>query len=331
VPKKFSTLIVFVAAGFAVLSVAVVCLFILFFKLAGKVDTALTVLDILQKRYIENEYSRNAPPRNDASEDETQVRIESRQSAASAAQTQSPGRILADSANAGAMAQYFQTPSYFGSLLSPSAEDGALRKVYLTFDDGPSIYTDDILDILDEYGVKATFFTIGTKDPKLVPLYKRIVDEGHSLGMHSFSHNYGQIYKNSDAFAADFQKIYTYLYEVTGVKSQLYRFPGGSSAVSASYHLSDFIEYLHSQGVEYFDWNISAMDADSIGLSALEILNNCTVDIERFDSAVILMHDSADKASTVEALPLILDRISKMNGVVVLPITGQTTAVQHRK
>ena len=102
-------------------------------------------------------------------------------------------------------------------------------RVYLTFDDGPSLNTEKILDILKHYKVKGNFFVVGTDNPELRKMYRRIVDEGHVLCMHSYSHKYNEIYSSVEAFTDDLDKIYTLLYEETGKEPLIYRFPGGSS------------------------------------------------------------------------------------------------------
>ena len=91
------------------------------------------------------------------------------------------------------------------------------KKVYLTFDDGPSSNTDQILDILKDYDVKATFFVVGKTDERSVKAYQRIVEEGHTLAMHSYSHRYDEIYESKEAFARDLNSLQEYLYETTGV------------------------------------------------------------------------------------------------------------------
>ena len=113
--------------------------------------------------------------------------------------------------------------------LGDTEEVTAAHKVYLTFDDGPSIYTDEILDILDAYDVKATFFVVGKDTDRAREAMREIVARGHTLGMHSYSHKYSQVYASLEAFEEDFVKIREYIYEVTGEESHVYRFPGGSS------------------------------------------------------------------------------------------------------
>lgn len=205
------------------------------------------------------------------------------------------------------------------------------HKVYLTFDDGPSAYTDDILDILDQYEVKATFFVVGKEDDDSKEALQQIVDRGHSLGMHSYSHKYREIYRSVDDFEEDFFEIQNYLYEVTGVRSTIYRFPGGSSNTVSSVDMQDFADYLESQDVTFYDWNISSGDGGSVLLPAQDIVENCTKDIESRDTSIVLLHDSGDKSTTVEALPIIIENILALEDTVILPITEETEPVQHIK
>ncbi len=203
------------------------------------------------------------------------------------------------------------------------------RKVYLTFDDGPSPNTDAILDILKKYDVKATFFVVGNDKEKYAEQYKRIVDEGHTLGMHSYSHKYSQIYESVEAFENDLTTLQEYLYETTGVWSRIYRFPGGSSNTVSAIPITDFIEYLNEQGIRYFDWNIVSGDVAESNVSKETIINNCLRSIEKYDECVILMHDLAERKPTVDALDTIIESILKMDNTVILPITDETVPVQH--
>ncbi len=208
-------------------------------------------------------------------------------------------------------------------------DEVSYRKVYLTFDDGPSAYTDEILDILAEYGVKATFFVIGKEDEKSQEALKRIVEEGHTLGMHSYSHKYSEIYASKEAFAEDVSRLQEYLYEVTGAWSRIYRFPGGSSNTVSKTDMHELIDYLNEQGIAYYDWNITSKDATKGQLSAKEIIANSTKDMNKHNNAIILMHDAADKSTTIEALPTILENILAMEDTVILPITDDTVPIQH--
>ncbi len=213
---------------------------------------------------------------------------------------------------------------------SASGEVGeAAHKVYLTFDDGPSDYTDDILDILDEYGVKATFFVLGKEKDSDIELYKRIVDEGHTLGMHSYSHVYSRIYASEENFTDDLDRISNLLTEATGVEPKFYRFPGGSSNAVSSLDMHRFINILDDRGITYFDWNVSSGDATNELLSADRIYRNSINGIENRSTSVILMHDSLVRPTTVQALPMIIEKIQSMEDTAILPITSETELIRH--
>ncbi len=203
------------------------------------------------------------------------------------------------------------------------------RKVYLTFDDGPSTYTDDILDILDSYGIKATFFVVGKTDAHSTEMYRRIVEDGHTLGMHSYSHRYHEIYSSVDAFTQDLDRLSSYLYDATGVTCQYYRFPGGSSNTVSGVDIQELIDVLEEREITYFDWNVASGDASSVYFTADQLTNNVMYNLEEYRTAVVLMHDSADKPASVEALPGIIERILAMDHTVILPISEDTVRVQH--
>ena len=210
-----------------------------------------------------------------------------------------------------------------------SEEDTDGRKVYLTFDDGPSGNTNRILDILADYDVKATFFVVGKEEEEYQALYKRIVEEGHTLAMHSYSHKYNEIYQSVESYSADLSKLQEFLYDTTGVWCRYCRFPGGSSNTVSRVDMHELIAYLDDQDMSYFDWNISSGDAANIYLSASEIVRNCTVNLKDFDEAIILMHDASNKNSTVEALPRLIESIQAMEDTKIVPITDDTERVHH--
>ena len=207
---------------------------------------------------------------------------------------------------------------------------GSIRKVYLTFDDGPSMYTDDILDILKEYNVKATFFVVGKNKAPYEDMSRRIVEEGHTLGMHSYTHVYSDIYSSKEAFVKDVNELQDYLHEVTGVYPQVYRFPGGSSNRAGRTNMAELEAYLDEIGVRWYDWNISSGDATA-KLSSAQVLRNSIAHIKEYKSAMILLHDSPGKKSTVEALPEMIETILAMEDTVIVPITEDTVPIQHGK
>lgn len=208
------------------------------------------------------------------------------------------------------------------------AEKGVRQKVYLTFDDGPSENTARILDILKEKDVKATFFVTGREDELAKEMYQRIVEEGHTLGIHSYSHQYSVIYDSLESYAADFNQLRTYLTEVTGVVPSIARFPGGSSNQVSNLDMREFIRFLNQEGVTYYDWNVSSGDATSQAYTPDELVENVIRDVKKYDTSIVLMHDASTKGTTVEALSPMIDQLLAMD-LELLPINGNTKLVQH--
>ena len=206
--------------------------------------------------------------------------------------------------------------------------DSGIHKVYLTFDDGPSSNTTAILDILRKHNIKATFFVIGKEDDESKARYRQIVNEGHTLAMHSYSHKYSVLYDSLDSFESDFSKIQNYLYEVTGQECLFYRFPGGSSNHVSNTDMKEFINYLNTQGITYFDWNVSSGDATSQAYTAEELVDNVMKDVVKYKTSIVLMHDAETKTTTVEALEPMIEALESM-GAEILPIDENTTVVQH--
>lgn len=204
-----------------------------------------------------------------------------------------------------------------------------VRKVYLTFDDGPSSNTAEILDVLEQYDVKATFFVVGKEDAYSCEMLKEIVDGGHTLGMHSYSHKYSEIYASKENFMQDFTKMRNFLEETTGIRSIYYRFPGGSSNTVSTIDMRELVSVLAAEEVVYYDWNVSSGDGVGTLLSVEELIKNSTDMLEQYSNAIILFHDSAEKETTVEALPYIIEKIQSLENTVILPITEDTIPVQH--
>lgn len=203
------------------------------------------------------------------------------------------------------------------------------KRVYLTFDDGPSMYTTQILDILDSYGVKATFFVTAYQVDNHPEWYKEIVDRGHSIGMHSYTHVYNSIYASEAAFVEDLIKIHDCVQMTTGVDCKLYRFPGGSSNAVSSVPMQNLCKIVNDNGWRYFDWNVSSQDASNPSPGSDAIVNNVISGIAKNDNNVVLMHDAADKYGTVQALPQIIEKILAMDKTVILPISDASAQVQH--
>jgi peptidoglycan/xylan/chitin deacetylase (PgdA/CDA1 family) len=204
------------------------------------------------------------------------------------------------------------------------------KTVYLTFDDGPSKNTDEILDILAEYNVKATFFVNGRTDDRSKMQYKRIVDEGHTLGMHSYSHNYKVIYKNIEDFDKDFTKLWKLLYDTTGYIPTIFRFPGGSYNKVNDHGMNEFIKYLNERSIVYHDWNVVNGDATGEKLNSEQMLENVLSGVARKKTAVVLMHDTAYNRAMLDSLPQLLKELLD-NGAKLLPIDENLKPIQQIK
>lgn len=206
--------------------------------------------------------------------------------------------------------------------------EGEPMSVYLTFDDGPSENTLDILEILRNHNVKATFFVTGKEGEEAESWYRAIVADGHTLGMHSYSHRYSTIYESVEAFQADFTKLHDYIYELTGEDSRFYRFPGGSSNQVSNTDVNEFIDFLGEKGITYYDWNVVCGDATSQIYTADELVENVMTDVVKYKTSVVLMHDAAEKDTTVEALEILLQKLEEMD-VQILPITEDAPVIHH--
>ncbi len=206
------------------------------------------------------------------------------------------------------------------------------KVAYLTFDDGPSKNTEEILDILDRYNVKATFFVISKKN--MNSKYRMIAERGHTIALHAYTHSYSKIYKSEDAYFSDLTKIGDKVYELTGVRSKIIRFPGGSSNTVHRKYCKGIMDKLKKsvtqKGYIYHDWNIDSGDASANNVPAEKLLSNIQKNIKNKNVIDILMHDTGDsKQTTVEALPSIIEYLLS-EGYKILPITETTPPIQHK-
>lgn len=183
-----------------------------------------------------------------------------------------------------------------------------VKTAYLTFDDGPSPNTLRVLEVLKQKKVRATFFVVHSSHPQYL---KNIADDGHAIGLHTYSHDYATVYRSQDAFFEDLGKISDEVEEYTGLTSRILRFPGGSSNTASRRYakgiMSALTKEVERRGYRYFDWNCSSGDASSKTYTPEQILENVRQTINTSASVCILMHDSAAKTTTPEALPLIID------------------------
>lgn len=184
------------------------------------------------------------------------------------------------------------------------------KTVYLTFDDGPSAAcTPEVLDILKKYDIKATFFVVGSITGENREIVQRIIDEGHTIGIHTYTHSYESIYQSVDTYLADFEKLWTELYEEFSYRAEIFRFPGGS-VNTYNYMLShQLIAEMYRRGFIYFDWNASAEDAASGNPGSDVITQRILNGVRNADRSIVLMHDSASMTATVKALPEIIEQL----------------------
>jgi peptidoglycan/xylan/chitin deacetylase (PgdA/CDA1 family) len=174
------------------------------------------------------------------------------------------------------------------------------KKVYLTFDDGPnSHFTEQILDILKNSGVKATFVVIGGNIEKNPEVFKRILNEGHRVVNHTYSHDPEKIYTSQDAFLAELDRCDNLISSLGGSTNKIYRAPGGSASLSKTLY-----EALTRNGYRTLDWNVSSADSDRNGVSPEQIIENVKNGVARMEkmekTPIILMHDGTEISLNVE-------------------------------
>lgn len=199
--------------------------------------------------------------------------------------------------------------------------------IYLTFDDGPNQGTTNvILDVLKEEGIKATFFVTCNGPDSLI---KRIYDEGHTLALHTATHDYAYVYSSVDNYFNDLNRVSNRVKNVTGIESKIIRFPGGSSNTVSRRYSSGIMTTLTSmvldKGYRYFDWNVDSMDASSARNSS-NVYNNVTSHLSKNRANVVLMHDT--KAMTRDAIRDII-HYGKANGYVFNKIEMDTYMIRH--
>lgn len=203
--------------------------------------------------------------------------------------------------------------------------------IYLTFDDGPSGITPQVLDILREENIKATFFVLNTSSGYNY-LLKRIVDEGHTIGLHSNTHNYNQIYTSVDAYFYDLNLIHQKVLDITGVDSKIIRFPGGSSNIVSSFNpgiMTVLTNEVTARGYLYYDWNVSSSDTSSSCYDSSCVYNSVIKGLNNNSTLIVLLHDFGGNYKTLNALRDII-RYGKNNGYNFDRITENTPQVKHR-
>lgn len=213
-------------------------------------------------------------------------------------------------------------------------EDENDKVVYLTFDDGPSkVVTKQVLDILDTYDIKATFFVTGkatlTNPEILLDVYNR----GHVIGNHTQTHQYHSIYRNAENFKKDFLAAQENIYKVIGERPTLFRYPGGSITalnIGGNNQFQSFNNILLDNGLQYFDWNVDPGDASGENYNARALHARTIHQSRGKDKVIVLFHDTDSKSETVKALPQIIESYIEM-GYRFDILTPDGFTVQHRR
>lgn len=200
------------------------------------------------------------------------------------------------------------------------------KVVYLTFDDGPGSYTEDILNVLDKYNVKATFF-VTNQFSSYQDLIKKEYEKGHAIAVHTYSHNYRKIYSSVDDYINDFNNMNEVIFEQTGEYSKIFRFPGGSSNTISRFNkgiMSELVVKLEDMGYYYFDWNVDSMDTSYKDPN--KIAENVINEISKNEFSVVLMHDI--KKANIESVEKIVF-YGLENGYTFLPLDTNSPIVHH--
>ncbi|MED3761117.1 MULTISPECIES: polysaccharide deacetylase family protein [Peribacillus] len=201
--------------------------------------------------------------------------------------------------------------------MTPLLKSKANQKIaYLTFDDGPSLNTMEILNILDRYHVKATFFVKGNEEPYAKRCYQEMISRGHSIALHSYTHDYSIVYRSTESFFQDLNRLETMLQEEYGIKSRIVRLPGGSNnrlrhQTSTKPIINGILQQLKEKGYIYFDWSIDSTDGFSPSISEQQIISAVQKGTKNQKHVNILLHDINSMKNTVKALPDIIEFLKK--------------------
>lgn len=200
------------------------------------------------------------------------------------------------------------------------------KVIYLTFDDGPGVYTEELLNILDKYNVKATFF-VTAQFNKYLPLLTREASSGHTVALHTKTHNWG-VYRSFENYYKDFSDMNNIIEKYTGNKTKLFRFPGGGSNTISKGKATGVVNYIASKmqeaGYTYFDWNVDSGDA--AGANSKKIYNNVINGIASRNYSVVLMHDI--KRPTIDTIEDIIV-YALNNGYTFKTLSSDSPTVHH--
>lgn len=198
------------------------------------------------------------------------------------------------------------------------------KTIYITFDDGPTKLSNDILDILKEENVKATFFVIGELIKENKETLIRMNNEGHSIGLHSYTHKRENLYFSKSSFLSEMKKTQAEIKDTVGLETNILRFPFGCNNISYRINTS-MVELLHEENLRIYDWTQDSGDGANYNLEPNRIFKNS---ISEKDSVILLLHCSNKHKNTVKALPYII-KYYKEKGYTFKTIDEQTKEQFH--
>lgn len=276
-----------------------------------------------QTKQLEEQMQELEELRRQKNELETLTQQQSERLAALEAQVAAAAAATTSTTSAGgyqALYPDFYAPQTYSATSSPD------NTAYLTFDDGPSGNTDIILQTLQEENVKATFFVVGTDDAGNLARMRRIVQEGHTIGMHSYSHSYKKIYASVEAFLKDMYQVFNLIKDTTGVTPTCFRFPGGSINSYNKAVYKDIKAEMIRRGFVPYDWNVSSGDASTTKYTPEQLTGYVLNGIGSKSRIIVLMHDSSSKENTAQAVRQIIIGIRE-KGFIFAPLDYQTKPI----
>lgn len=275
-----------------------------------------------QTKQLEEQMQELEELRRQKNELETLTQQQSERLAALEAQVAAAAATTSTTSAGGYQALYpdFYAPQTYSANSAPN------KTAYLTFDDGPSGNTDIILQTLQEENVKATFFVVGTDDAGNLARMRRIVQEGHTIGMHSYSHSYKKIYASVEAFLKDMYQVFNLIKDTTGVTPTCFRFPGGSINSFNKAVYKDIKAEMIRLGFVPYDWNVSSGDASTTKYTPEQLTGYVLNGIGSKSRIIVLMHDSSSKENTAQAVRQIIIGIRE-KGFIFAPLDYQTKPI----
>lgn len=276
-----------------------------------------------QTKQLEEQMQELEELRRQKNELETLTQQQSERLAALEAQVAAAAAATTSTTSAGgyqALYPDFYAPQTYSATSSPD------NTAYLTFDDGPSGNTDIILQTLQEENVKATFFVVGTDNADNLTRMRRIVQEGHTIGMHSYSHSYKKIYASVEAFLKDMYQVFNLIKDTTGVTPTCFRFPGGSINSFNKAVYKDIKAEMIRRGFVPYDWNVSSGDASTTKYTPEQLTGHVLNGIGSKSRIIVLMHDSSSKENTAQAVRQIIIGIRE-KGFIFAPLDYQTKPI----